>query len=117
MAKKNEPADYNEALAQAGAILRQGQLNDPGEHFPYKQGAATSLLEANPPAGPNGPGDTTRRISDYISQAIIDASAAYVAAQQAYLEDPSQENREAYHACRDELIAARIDHRTGRPRP
>lgn len=114
MASSKGPGSYSEAIVKAGELLRQGQRNDPDEHFPYKHDTAWALREENPPAGPNGPDDDRVRVEDYISFEIIDASQAYIDAQQAYIEDPSQENRDAYHAARDELVAARIDHRTSR---
>jgi hypothetical protein len=107
-------SSYADAVAEAQALLAQARLNDPDEHFPYKQDVARALLDEDPPAGPNGPDDASRHVSDYISGDIIDATAAYVAAQQAYLEDRSLANRDAYHAARDELVAARLDHRVNR---
>ena len=85
-----KPKSYADAAEQAGTLLRQGRLADPGEHFPYKRDDA---VDAGLPAK------------------LADATAAYVDAQQAYLEDPSEDNRDAYHAARDELVASRMDYR------
>jgi hypothetical protein len=114
MATNKGPGSYGDAILEAGKLLRQGQRNDPGEHFPYKHDDAWALREENPPAGPLGPDDDRLRVEDYISFDIIDASSAYVAAMADYLEAPSEAKYDAYHAARDELVAARLDHRSSR---
>lgn len=90
------------------------RLNDPGEHFPYKHETVTALVAENPPMGPDGPDDDRLRAEDYISPAIADATKAYIDAQAAYLSDPGDGTRAAYHGARDQLQAARAAHRKHR---
>jgi len=103
-----------EALARARADVAAARLADPGEHFPYKIAVATQLLEDNPPMGPDGPDDDSVQAEDFMSQRIADASAAYIAAQAAFLKDPTAANTEAYRAATDDLVAARRTHRRSR---
>lgn len=91
------------------------RLADAAEHYPYKLAEVTALREENPPAGPQGPGDDTARISDYISFPIIDASAAMIDAQGAMLLDPtSPEAYAAYKGSQESLVEARRRHRANR---
>lgn len=116
----SKPKTYGQAQEQARALLAQARLNDPAEHFPYKHDTVIALLDENPAMGPGVPGqtdgadDTSRTAEDYTSRGIADASAAYIDAQAAFLADPSDGNRQAYESARDELVAARLDHRTNR---
>lgn len=115
-----KPKTYGEAHAAGVKLLSEARLNDPGEHFPYKHDVVIALLEDNPPMGPgvpdgvDGTDDRSREAADYMSRDIADASADYIDAQAAYLADPSASNKAAYEAARDQLQAARLDHRQGR---
>lgn len=91
------------------------RLTDPADHFPYKLDEVKALLAANPPLGPDGPDDDRARAEDFISAEIADASAAYVAAQAAFLSDPGDGTKAAYQGARDKLQAARAAHRVNRP--
>lgn len=108
------PGSYGEAVTRAQNLIRAGRLADPGEHFPYKHDEVTALLEENPPAGPAGEGDDSLRVSDFMSQRIADATQAYVAAQQAYLENPGDVTLADYQEKTDDLTAARRAHRRKR---
>lgn len=110
-------ADYASGLERARALIREGRLNDPGEHFPYKHGEVTALLEENPPAGPNGPDDDSMRASDHMSQQIADATRLYVEAQEAFLRNPGDATQAEYQAAAENLAAARAYHRRGRKHP
>lgn len=111
---------YAEAVEQQRQALATARLNDPAEHFPYKHDTVSALVAEDPPMGPgvpgdtDGSGDTSRTVADYMSQGIADASRDYIDAQAAYLQDPSEGNRDAYNTARDLLAAARLDHRAGR---
>lgn len=111
------PRNRSEALERAKGLLRQGRLNDPNEHFPYKHDEVSRLIAENPPAGPEGPDDDRVRVEDFITQDIADATRDYIDAQAAYLEDPGDATRADYHRARDELTAARQAHRVNRPAP
>lgn len=114
------PKTYAQAVDQSRQALAQARLNDPDEHFPYRHDAVVALLDAGTAMGPGIPGqldgadDTSRTIDDYTSRAIADASRDYIDAQAAFLTDPSPANRDAYAAARDQLVAARLDHRQNR---
>jgi hypothetical protein len=120
------PKTYSEVVEQNRNALARARLSDPDEHFPYKHAAVTELVgQPGLPMGPGVPADAgrpgedgaddgSRTIEDYMSQGIADASRDYVDAQAAYLEDPSDDNRAAYDAARDQLQAARLDHRANR---
>lgn len=90
------------------------RVNDPGEHFPYKRATVVALLEADAPAGPEGPDDKRARVSDYTSRRIADASDAYVRAQATVLQGGDEPALAAYRAARDDLVAARAEHRANR---
>jgi hypothetical protein len=111
---------YEQASKQARDALAAAVLSDPGSHFPYKRDAVQEVLDANPNMGPGVPGeaegadDDSRTVADYMTEAIADASEAYVTAQAAYLKDGTDESRSAYDAARDQLQAARLDHRARR---
>ncbi|HYN95406.1 MAG TPA: hypothetical protein VES42_16280 [Pilimelia sp.] len=116
-ARASGPRSYADAVAKAGDLLRQGRLNDPDEHFPYKHQAVSELIAEDPPARPDPVGDPgdDRRISDYISQDIADASQAMIEAQAAHLADASDEGlRQAYEDSKTALVQARQAHRANR---
>lgn len=108
------PRSYGDAVTRAQDLVRAGRLADPGEHFPYRHDAVTALLAENPPAGPKGEGDDSKRVSDFMSTRIADATQAYVAAQQAYLENPGDATLAEYQEKTDDLTAARRAHRRKR---
>jgi hypothetical protein len=112
---KNDPGGYGQAWEQALRLLRTGRLNDPGEHFPYKHADVTTVVEENPPMGPEGPDDDRVRAEDYMSQDIADATKAYIEAQEAYLKDPGDATKADYSEATSALVAARQAHRAGRP--
>lgn len=107
-----QPQSYGDAVTQAQDLIRAGRLADPGEHFPYKHATVTALLEENPPAGPNG--DDGKRVSDFMSTRIADASAAYIDAQETYLGDPGDATLAEYQSAAEDLVAARKTHRRKR---
>lgn len=109
-----QPQSYGDAVTQAQALVRAGRLADPGEHFPYKHDAVTALLEDNPAAGPAGEGDDSKRVSDFMSVRIAEATAAYVGAQEAYLRDPGDVTLAEYQSAAEDLQAARKTHRRKR---
>jgi hypothetical protein len=98
------------------------RLNDPLSHFPYKRDEAHT-----------GAARDVRRfvrsleLDDETEQSLIeallpfaagqvDATAAYVAAQQAYLRDPSDETRAEERACANDLAVVRREYREARAR-
>lgn len=111
---------YEQVLQENQRALAQARLDDPAEHFPYKHDVVTRMLADGTPMGPgipgqlDGAGDSQRTIDDYMSPGIADASNDYVAAQAEYLADPCEQTRAAYDAARDDLLAARLDHRANR---
>ena len=109
-----QPQSYGDAVTRAQELVRAGRLADPGEHFPYKHDAVTALLDENPPAGPGGEDDDSRRVSDFMSPRIADATQAYVQAQESYLSDPGDATLAAYQEAADDLVAARRAHRRKR---
>ncbi len=115
------PDTYAEVVEQNRQALAQATLADPNSHFPYKHDTVIALLDEGVPMGPGMPGghtgdnDDSRTIDDYMTRGVADASAAYVAAQAAHLEQGTPESLDAYNAARDELLAARLDHRQNRP--
>ncbi len=111
---KNDPGSFGEAVVRAQELVRAGRLADPGEHFPYKHDVVTALLEENPPAGPSGEGDDSKRVSDFMSVRIADATRDYVAAQEEYLRNPGDATLAAYQEATDDLAAARRAHRRKR---
>lgn len=96
------------------AASRRARLNDPGEHFPYKEEAARAALAENAPAGPEGPDDDRATVADYISEDIITASKALVDAQSQWLASPTEESQRILSAAEAELVQARRAHRTNR---
>lgn len=114
------PKTYGEASEQAAALLARARLADDNDHFPYKIDEVLDLIDTDPPMGPGIPGqvdgadDTSRTVADYITPGIAEATDAYIGAQAAYLENPSDDTRQAYDAARDRLVAARLDHRENR---
>jgi hypothetical protein len=110
----SEPREYGAAWEKAQTLLRQGRLNDPGEHFPYKHDDVTALVEENPPMGPDGPDDDRLRAEDFTSAEIADATRDYVQAQEAYLRDPGDGTAGDYRAAAEALVAARQAHRANR---
>jgi hypothetical protein len=116
-----KPRSYAEGVDQARAIIAQGRLADPGEHYPYKRDEATRLLRENGPMGPgdpetglNGADDDRVRVEDFTSQDIIDRSAALVQTQEAFLRDPGDATKADYDQAKVDLVAARQAHRAGR---
>ncbi len=109
-----DPKSFGEAVTRAQDLIRAGRLADPGEHFPYKREDVAALLAENPPAGPAGKGDDSKRVSDYTSKRIIAATGAYIAAQEAYLQDPGDVTLADYQEKADDLVAARRAHRRRR---
>ena len=113
---------YAEVVEEQRRALGQAALNDPLSHFPYKRAVVDGML-ATPnlpmgsgrPAGLEGAEDTSRTIEDYMSPGIAEATDAYIAAQAAHLANPDDEATfDAYNAARDQLQAARLDHRQNR---
>lgn len=90
------------------------RVGHPDEHFPYKRDAVEQALAENAPAGPDGPDDDSRRVADFVSVPLIDATAAYVAAQEKHLTEPSADNAREYKATAENLRAARQFHRRNR---
>lgn len=103
---------YGDAQASARQALASARLADPDEHFPYKTADAKAALKRRMAPDASTKDDVTG--ADYTSTRIIEASEAYVTAQEAYLSDPSRANRSAYEAARDDLVAARRTHRRSR---
>ncbi len=104
---------YGAAVAGAQQAIRQAALNDPNSHFPYKHDAVIALLEENPPAGKDA-NDDSKRVSDYMTVRIADASKAYVEAQAAHLENPGDATKAAYEQAAEDLVWARQIQRRGR---
>lgn len=117
-AKTVKTATYAEALEESRQSLAHARLHDPGEHFPYKLDDALTAAGADVPAGPRGPDDESAMGIDFMTAAIAQASAGYVAAQAAHLSDPSDPDAKAdYDAAAAVLVAARCEHRTYRDAP
>lgn len=109
---------YVEAQTRTREAFAKAQLADPESHFPYKRDQALAALQADlDPASNNHPEHW------YTSEQIIEAAARYTDAQQALLEvQASGESAEDLEAARlrereaaNELVAARQQHRRGRP--
>lgn len=115
-----KPKSYGEAQGQAARLVSQARLADPLDHFPYKLDEVLALIDDDRPMGPGNPDglpgkdDRSRTVGDYITPGIAQASSDYIDAQAAYLETPSDDTRQAYESARDELVAARLDHRENR---
>ena len=92
----------------------QQRLDDPDGHYPYKLDEALAL-DLDAPAGPNGPDDRSRVVGDFITYDVAEAAAAHVEAQGEYVKNPGDGTRAEYEATRDALVAARRQHRAGRP--
>lgn len=112
-----KPRNYAEAWERAQELLRQGRLNDPGEHFPYKHAEVSALIAENPAYGPEGPDDDRVRVEDFITQDIADATQLYIDAQADYLEHPGDGTKAEYVSAKDRLVAARQAHRSNRTAP
>jgi hypothetical protein len=115
------PAEtYAQIVARQAQERAQFRRNDPGEHYPYKHHIVTGMLAEGTTLGPgipdqlDGDTDSSRTIDDYMSRGIADASRDYIDAQGAWLTDPGDDTLAAYGAARDQLIAARLDHRQER---
>lgn len=91
------------------------ELADPAGHFPYKQAAALALVEENPPAGPDGPDDDRVRVEDFLTTDLIEATDAYVSAQEDYYRDPGEGTLDLMNQAAADLVAARQKHRANRP--
>jgi hypothetical protein len=107
---------YADAVDQARALVANARLADPNDHFPYKKADARAAIAADMSPDPRNK-DIDVTGEDVMSDRIADASAAYVDAQAAMLADPNPSNVAAYERARDELIAARREHRAGRVGP
>ena len=103
-----------DAIADARQAVAAARLADPDEHFPYKLDAARALVAKDTAMGPAGPKDTSVTVQDVMSDRIALASADYVAAQEAFLGDPTPATRAVYKAAAEDLVAARRSHRRGR---
>jgi hypothetical protein len=90
------------------------RLDDPAEHFPYKREHVDALIAENPPAGPNGDGDRSASLRDFISPAIAECSDLYIQAQAAWLRMPTSENSASLRAAAEDLEEARARHRANR---
>lgn len=82
---------YGEAVEQSRQILADARLADPDEHFPYKLDDA---------------------VRGGLPERIANASQDMVAAQEALLRDPSDENRVTFKDAQERLVAARNDYRS-----
>lgn len=109
-----KPRSTGSAIAKARADVAAARLADPDEHFPYKHEVVVDLVDKNPPMGPEGPKDASVSAEDFMTRRIADASAAYIAAQEEHLLDPSPATASAYEAAKDDLVAARRTHRRAR---
>jgi hypothetical protein len=101
---------YAQVYEDAQRGYAAAQLADPDSHFPYKREQVLDALHTPPAEGTNNHPEHW-----YTSEAIIDASAAYVQAQEAYLKDPGDATKEAYNEAARGVVAARQAHRRGRP--
>lgn len=109
---------YAEAYDKARQAFARAALADPNAGFPYKRDQALEALRANPDPNTNNHPEHW-----YTSEEIIEASATYREALQAYLEvqaegGPAEEVESARlreRQAADELVAARQRHRRGRP--
>ncbi len=105
---------YGEALAESRRALVDARLADPDEHYPYKTADAKSALKRKD----MGPDSATKKDvtgADFLSERIVEASAAYIEAQADWIANPeSLGARSAYDAARDDLVAARRTHRRAR---
>jgi hypothetical protein len=109
------PRNYTEGINQARQLIAQARLADPDEHFPYKHRDVLTLLDKNPPAGPQGPKDASRRAADFITREIADASRDYIDAQAHYLNNIEDRfARLQFRAAADWLEATRSRHRATR---
>ena len=113
MPSKQQPTT-GEAIAAARQSVSAARLGDPDEHYPYKLGAALGVLKNDTPMGPAGGDDDSVSAKDYMSDRIARASSEYINAQAAFLADPSDGNRSAFEAAKDDLVAARKTHRRNR---
>lgn len=104
---------YGEAHDKAMAMLAESRLADPDEHFPYKDADAKAALKRKN-MGPDAGEKEDVTGADFLSQRIVEASSAFIAAQEAYLREPTAASHSAMEAAQDDLIAARRTHRRGR---
>lgn len=95
-------------------MARPARLDDPLEHYPYKHQHARALVAENPRFGPNGPDDDAVETTDVLTPELVDLTAAYVKAQEVYVEQRTAGNLAAYRAARDELTEGRRRHRANR---
>lgn len=114
MASKNRPDSYADAVGGVSEALKvalEARLRDPDDHFPYQRDRAMSALREPPEEGTNNhPGHW------YISEQIIEATDAMIAAQEAHLQNLDDADvKAAYMHAQNELVAARQAHRAGRP--
>lgn len=113
-----DPGSYAEAVPAAQALLRKARLADPGEHFPYRREAAQDAIDDDAPLTVwawdprRGLAPTLASTAEVLTEALADATGAFIAAQEAYLRDPGTEA--AYRDAQDALVAARRAHREHR---
>lgn len=89
--------------------------SDPNGHYPYKLDHVLDLIDQNPPAGPEGEGDSRAMLRDFISPAIAEASHQYIEAQANHVADPTDPELKAiYVDRRADLVEARKRHRANR---
>jgi len=74
------------------------RIADPLSHFPYRHAAAR------------------RAVTSEAEEAIVDATAVYVAAQEAWLREPSAESKAAHREAADIVVTTRQAHRAERER-
>lgn len=107
---------YGAAIAAGRKTVNAARLADPDEHFPYRLADAKQAIGQNMSPDPSDKSlDVTG--ADVMTERIATASGVYVAAQAAYLEDPTRQRAELYEQARDDLTAARRAHRRHRAGP
>ena len=103
--------DALRAVDDAKLAAAQARLADPDEHFnTWDRQSALDALNTPPEAGTNN-----HPPHWYTSEAIIEATDAYIVAQQDYLANPGDATKEAYEQAKRDLSEARRLHRQGRP--
>jgi hypothetical protein len=99
------------------------RLEDPLSHFPYKRAAAQRGYTREVLRTVINLGLQDIEVEEQLSQQLqeyataeVEATAAYVAAQETYLREPTPDNRAAERAAADAVVAARCETRLARPR-
>lgn len=90
------------------------EVADPAGHFPYKADVAHALVADNPPMGPDGDADDRVRAEDFLTAELVDATDAYVRAQEDYYRDPGEGTLDLMNQAAEDLVAARQAHRANR---